>query len=120
MRILIITMAALIFTVSTTAASDEDGGYIAFGVGLKSCQAFVRDFHENKWSKVINIQWINGYLTAFNKFIYDGENVAENMDVAERERWILNYCNHNSAKDLEQATTELISHLLKPKKKSAL
>ena len=119
MRILIITVA-LIFTVSTAVASDEDGGYIAFGVGLKSCQAFVRDFHENKWSKVINIQWINGYLTAFNKFIYDGENVAENMDVAERERCILNYCNHNSAKDLEQATTELISHLLKPRKKSAL
>jgi len=118
-RILIIIMT-LVFVVSTAAASDEDGGYIAFGVGLKSCQAFVRDFHENKWSKVINMQWINGYLTAFNKFIYDGENVAENMDVAERERWILDYCNRNSAKDLEQATTELISHLLKPRKKSAL
>ena len=70
MRLLFIIMA-LIFTVSNTMASDKDRVFNSFGAGIRPCSAFVRDYDKNEWSKVVNIQRVNGYLTAFNKFIYD-------------------------------------------------
>ncbi|MFO1349127.1 MAG: hypothetical protein U1F12_11180 [Pseudomonadales bacterium] len=91
---------------------DKNGNFRALGAGTKSCGAFVEDYQEDGWGKLINSAWVGGYFTAINEHLYLGENVANETDSAARNLLIYNYCKQNPLDSLQSATSYIFKLLL--------
>ena len=108
------TVTAILLALSqTAAAADSKGNFVGLGTGTKSCGTVVRDYQERGASFVANNAWVNGYLTAINRYVYRGGDITENIDLEGRNLWIHNYCTQNPLSNLVDATGALVSELLR-------
>src|SRR5437016_2491205 len=76
---------------ASASASDETGEYQVMGMGSRSCGWFVSAHDTDEWRFEI-MQWILGYLTAFNVITPNTYSIQGNADTKGLELWISNYC----------------------------
>ena len=116
MRLSILVWAFL-FALNVHAV-DNQQTYTTHGLGTESCERFIaaadlRKF-DNNWSNWNRFSdWLNGYVTAYNRFVENGrKDIARNTDHDGRMSYIESFCRKNPAKDFSDASQALIEKLV--------
>lgn len=88
-------------------------GYKGYGVGMKSCGAWLQERKpgSSDWFQIG--QWVLGYVTAYG---YYGTHDLRDVDSRAMSAWIDNYRQQNPLEDIETAAQKLID-TLKTKKR---
>ena len=55
--------------------------------------------------------WVLGYITAYNVYVFEGEDVAKGVDAAGLLAWIDRYCATNPLDNIDTATMMLVREL---------
>jgi hypothetical protein len=76
MIIRVLTMVGLLFAASSAFAADANSRFALRGVGLTSCEQFLKAMQEHKENVLVAGGWIEGYVTAVNKFTPDTFDMA--------------------------------------------
>ena len=76
MTIRVLTLVGLLFMASSALAADANSRFALRGVGLASCEQFLKAMKENKENVLVAGGWLEGYVTAVNKF------TPETFDIA--------------------------------------
>ena len=105
--------AALFLSVNPTAHS-EDPAASVIGVGQESCEVWLEKrsdalasgsrawFHE---------EWVLGYITAINRWVHDGKELAPDVDDDRLFEWLDGYCRKNPQQTLSFAAEAMILKL---------
>jgi hypothetical protein len=110
----LVLAAALILSVNAAGrAADPQGYYTIQGVGQESCEIWIGERLANGPTAWYHQQWVLGYITAFNRWAYDGSNVAVNVGPDKLFEWLDEYCNRNPQQNLSLATEALVGQLWK-------
>ena len=107
MRFVIAFVATLLIAVPGHA--DEAGGYVTFET--RSCIEWIRDKKEDSWSRVLDVFWVSGYLTAANAYIPGKANWLEGSDLDSAMLWIDNYCEQKPLSNSVAAAAKLLIEL---------
>ena len=113
----LLTAAFLAVLPVNALAKDARGIYIVAGAGLDSCGTIVKEDSGDSYLKHLNRQWLLGYITAINLFVYDGKDVSGNTDVQGLYAWAIKYCRENPLDDWANAANALYWHLLERAKR---
>jgi hypothetical protein len=89
-------------------AADPDGYYTIQGVGIETCEAWLGERLEDGAIAWYKQQWVLGYLTAFNRWAHDKEDIAAGLTSEQLFEWVDNYCQLNTRQTLALATEALI------------
>jgi hypothetical protein len=111
-RALVLAAAFLVGAHTAAGAADSRGFYDAQGVGQESCEIWIGERLSNGPTAWYHQQWVLGYVTAFNRWAYDGRNVADNVGPDKLFAWLDEYCHHNPQQNLSSATEALVSKLV--------
>jgi hypothetical protein len=112
-RAFVLAVALLLGAHATARAADPQGYYTIQGVGLENCEIWLGERLANGPTAWYHQQWVLGYITAFNRWAYDGSNVAVNVGTDKLFAWIDEYCHRNPQQNLSLATEELVAQLWK-------
>lgn len=112
-RAFLLVVTLLAGASATARAADPRGYYTVQGVGLESCEIWLGERRANGPTAWYHQQWVLGYITAFNRWAYNGSNVAVNVGTDKLFAWLDEYCNHNPKQNLSTATEELVAKLWK-------
>jgi Putative peptidoglycan binding domain len=85
--------------------------YPVFGVGLHPCSAYLSAYDELTEDMLGYVDWLAGYLSAFNRFGYEGDTILEGADIDEVLGWLYDWCTKNPSRRFAAAaeqTAELI------------
>jgi len=110
---LIVLVLSFAFAAPATAA-DKDG-YSATQ-GNVSCGTWVKDRKEDGWQYVANINWIVGYITAYNRQVPDVYQILGSTDMASVYLWMDKYCQENPLGTLPKGM-QLLTNELWPNRK---
>lgn len=109
-----VAVSMLLFILCDLAHSvDKKGEYTVLSFGTKSCVKVLADFDEDGHRKLANSTWVGGYLTAVNKYAFQGKDVTAGTDSDQRMLWIVNFCKGSPLESLEGATAALVVELRK-------
>ncbi len=109
----------LVMQVALANAGDK-GLFESYGMGTKSCGTYVEATDavaknsgddQAVADKFEMINWILGYLTAYNQVAPDTYGILGSTDVPGAELWIYNYCKAHPLVTLPTASTALITAL---------
>jgi hypothetical protein len=104
-------LAALLMAPEPAAADTA----AILGTGNRSCPAWLQDSAANSWGALIDHAWVQGYITAFNKYTdnADSQNgdISAGIDVAGLFAWIDRYCQAHPLDNLARASGALIREL---------
>lgn len=109
----LLSSAAVFIAVATTVASPALADYKGYGVGMKSCGAWLQERKSGTGDWYQMGQWVLGYVTAYG---YYGTHDLKDVDSHAMSAWIDNYCQQNPLEDIETAARKLID-TLKTKKR---
>ena len=112
MRYLIVC-GFMLLLLQTACGEDDDGIYIVKGAGSTGCDRYVSDVESNEYMFLLGFSWVQGYLTAYNNFVFDGQDLASGVDSVSVRRWLDNHCRDYPDDDLAGATNALVNALLK-------
>ena len=104
----VLSGAALLFGFGHWApavAADAQGAYTALGEGTVSCANWISHRKAGDWAPLG--AWISGYLTAYNEFVWKGQNIADKSTLDEIDRWMDGYCATHPLSDLTAAVGQL-------------
>ena len=105
---LIVLILSFTFAAPVTAA-DKDGLYSI--QGDVSCGDWVKGRKDDRWLHVTYINWIVGYITAYNELISDVFDILGSTDMESVYLWMDKYCQENPlsklAYGMEYLTNEL-------------
>lgn len=108
-----ILTASLFFAVAlpfSAQAVDDQGRLNVHSMGVKSCAKVIDDFQsDGNVAKLLNSVWVAGYLTAINSDVYDGFDVVDGMNAAERDEWLYRYCDKNPQHILYNAASAMVA-----------
>jgi hypothetical protein len=76
MTVRILMLVGLLFAASPVFAADSTNRFALRGVGLASCEQFVKAMKEKKENVLVAGGWIEGYITAVNQFNQDTFDIA--------------------------------------------
>lgn len=112
--------ALLILGIQTDAASaiDAKGIYGVIGDGGNSCGKWTQERAQKTLSYYQARGWINGFVTAYNRYAATHQDVAAGIDADGLEGWINNYCAANALSNLATASEALITELATRPQKS--
>ncbi|MEQ9349227.1 MAG: hypothetical protein RII27_01665, partial [Alphaproteobacteria bacterium] len=72
------------------AALDRNGQYVPLGLGEATCATWSA---ARQQGQDIDLRaWLDGYLTAYNRFVYPGTDVAAGRDMADLLAWLDDTC----------------------------
>ena len=111
MRYLIVC-GCILFLLQTAHAEDDDGIYIVKGAGSTSCDRYISEVQSNEQMFLLGFSWVQGYLTAYNNFVFDGQDVASGIDSASVRSWLDSHCRNRPGDDLAGAANALVNALL--------
>ncbi|MGY8814742.1 MAG: hypothetical protein ACKVHQ_08485 [Gammaproteobacteria bacterium] len=98
----IIVLVSIVFAsfCSSVIAADTEGNTSALGIGNSNCSTFMTTYehnpnsvdddheigdegvhHEAAYTSSEYIQWLQGYLSAYNHYKFDGENIAAKASI---------------------------------------
>ncbi len=92
-------------------AADKEGYYTIQGVGLETCLAWLGERAEQSPISWYKQQWVLGYLTAYNRWVYDGTDISGGQNAETLFEWIDDYCNRTPRQSLSLATEALVWNL---------
>lgn len=107
-RALTLAAAFLLCASVVSRAADPDGYYTIQGVGKDDCEAWLSERQSDGPIAWYTQQWVLGYLTAFNRWVYNGSDVATNLNSEKLFAWIDEYCHRNPRQNLSLATEALV------------
>ena len=111
MRFFTVLGLALILT-HEAIGEDENGIYIVKGAGSTSCERYVSDVRSNEQMFLLGYSWIQGYLTAYNNFVFSGRDVTAGVDSRTLRDWLDAHCKNHPDDDLAGAANALVNALL--------
>ncbi len=115
MKRLSLIVLVLSFAITTpVTAADKDELYSA--QGNVSCGDWVKDRKKDGWVNITNINWIVGYITAYNSQMPDVYNILGSTDMESVYLWMDKYCQENPLGKLSYGM-ELLTHELWPNRK---
>ncbi|MCH8079978.1 MAG: hypothetical protein IIA06_09430 [Proteobacteria bacterium] len=68
--------------------------------GNVSCGNWVKDRKKDSWQRIANINWIVGYITAYNKQTPDVLSILGSTDMESVYLWMDKYCQENPLSNL--------------------
>jgi len=102
-------------------AVDSKGKYE--GQGTRSCGEWVKDSKGADvvaiWNNVADVNWITGYITAYNTQTPDVYNILGNTDVESVRLWMDKYCQENPLSNLAKGMESLTKELWPNRKRTA-
>ena len=107
-----IVLAALLMVAALPARGYDDGGYVSYGTGGKSCGTWQEDRRAGGFKKTILATWVTGYVTGYNAWVEGSNDVGEGTDIDGLLAWIDNYCAENPLNSISKAASALIWHLM--------
>ncbi len=113
MRYLIVCGFMLLLS-QAAHGEDQDGIYIVKGAGSTTCNRYVSDVESHEQMFLLGFSWVQGYLTAYNNFVFDGQDLASGVDSATIRRWLNNHCRNHPGDDFAGAANALVNALLNP------
>ena len=106
-------LACLQFFCSAPRAADDAGSFVTYGLGNRSCSEWIEFRARNDPNTVNMAAWILGFISAYNKYLYKGINVAGVLDAEEIHALIDKNCKNRPRDSLWFATNALIEQLRK-------
>lgn len=92
-------------------AADAEGKFAVIGAGTLSCQRWLDDRLERTPSGVQSEMWIAGYLTAYNQFVYSGQDITARSEGTFVLDWLDEFCMKRPQSRLVEAAKELLQTL---------
>ena len=110
----------VVFSSAEGWAKDKNGGYAAHG--NLSCGYYLDVYSKTTLKGDGYLEgpreawgvfgWINGYLTAYNRFNNNGKkSILGSMSMNDARRWIAAWCRDNPSKDIDDAVSALTDKL---------
>ena len=103
-------VAALVLCASTAQA----GAYHVLGAGVGSYDSYLnyRTIPDADAATSSSLEWVEGYLTAYNKLVARGGDVlAGQMEVKSLQDWLDTYCRAHPSDEIVTAAQSLIAEL---------
>jgi hypothetical protein len=114
--LLALVTLALIEATGAQAHSAGGGGFTVLGIGNKSCGSWVSDSKSKNGADLVNEAWVLGFLSAYNEFGPEPDDVTAQTDVNGVAGWIDNYCTGHPLDTVSLATQALINELNRRRK----
>lgn len=111
MKTTICGLLGLLFMTGEASSSDTHGAYDNLGIGIESCGTWASDQKEGGIGKLTSGEWVMGFVTAYNMFAWQGENVSGTSDNTGLLAWIDNYCASHPLDNLAHASAALVEEL---------
>ena len=106
-RVLLVAAAIFLSAGPLARAADPQGYYTIQGVGLESCEIWLGERLSDGPTAWYHQQWVLGYFTAVNRFVYDGADLTVNLPTDKLFQWLDEYCHRNPQQNLSLATEAL-------------
>ncbi|MCW9014693.1 MAG: hypothetical protein OQL06_12990 [Gammaproteobacteria bacterium] len=90
-RILPVLMSILVFQPNAVARDFEDG-YAVYGAGAQACSTYLQAIKKGGKEEDFFIDWMIGYLSAFNVIMPNTYDILGETDFATSQRWLENHC----------------------------
>ena len=103
--------AAFVLPGWEVVAMTKDGSYGLLGGGQESCGAWSAAKGTSQLRYAEGRQWLEGYLSSYNRYVWPGNNVASETDTNGFFAWVDNYCSANPTKDISDAAEHLVEFL---------
>lgn len=110
-RALLLAAALLLSAAAPARAADPQRYYAVQGVGQETCEVWLGERLSDGPTAWYHQQWVLGYITAFNRWVYEGSNVADNVAPGKLFEWLDEYCHRNPRQTLALATETLVEKL---------
>ena len=82
----------MLLTVTTVKARDFEENYAVFGAGAQPCSTYVLSLQKGGKEEDFFIDWLIGYLSAFNLMIPETYNILGETDFPTAQRWLQEHC----------------------------
>ncbi len=107
-----IAIALLLITFAASAtAMDSAAKYAVWGVGSKACFSYNKDKKAGNGQKYLD--YVMGYLTAYNTFTPETYSISGRMDLDAVEAWLDHYCGKKPVNSFDQAMIDFIHDHIK-------
>ena len=101
----------LITKCSSARTADDAGSFVAYGLGARSCSAWIESRARNDTATVRMMEWTLGFISAYNKYVHKGIDVAGGQGADEIHASIDKHCRSRPFDSLSFATSVLIERL---------
>lgn len=101
-RVLVVAAMGVLLSIGAEAA-DPRGVYTIYGAGNDTCKDWLVDRDEDSVKAWQREQWVMGYVTAYNRFKFDGKDVASGTDMMAVFDWVDDWCRERPEEMLEHA-----------------
>lgn len=116
-RVGLAVLFATLFCGASAQAADPDSNYTTWGAGADACgQWRVLRQKEGPLAYYVHAQWIQGYITAFNAWNHDGEDIAEGYEPEQLFNWLDGFCDKFPGESLANASLALMQALVERRK----
>ena len=87
-RALVLAAALFLSSNAMARAADPQGYYTIQGVGVENCEVWLGERLSDGPTAWYHQQWVLGYITAFNRWVHEGNNVAVNIGTEKLFEWL--------------------------------
>ncbi|HUJ98204.1 MAG TPA: hypothetical protein VLV85_08170 [Stellaceae bacterium] len=113
----IVLICLPIFLAAAAHAEDTSGHYEVLGTGNRTCDQYLTARNPNPYEDTYGdpqrrqvsapdtfsdreyVEWMNGYLTAFDTWVSDTYSIRSGVGIEEMRNWLVQYClSHRQAK----------------------
>ncbi len=106
-----VIIACFHFVCSAAWAADDAGSFVAYGLGNRPCSEWLQSRARNDADTVRMTSWTLGFISAYNKYLHKGINVAGRLNADEIHAAIDEHCRGRPFDSLSFATNALIERL---------
>ena len=104
-------LACLQFVCVVPRAADDAGSFVAYGFGNQRCSEWIESRVRNDANTVKMTAWILGFISAYNRYLHKGIDVAGGLDAEGIHAAIDKHCKNRPFDSLSFATNALIERL---------
>ncbi len=92
-------------------AADDAGSFVAYGTGNRLCSEWLQSRERNDADTVEMTAWTLGFISAYNKYLHTGIDVAGGLQAGDIHAAIDKHCRSRPFDSLSFATNALIERL---------
>ena len=87
-----VSILLVIMSVSTVKARDFEDNYAVYGAGAQPCSVYLLSMEKGEKEQDFFVDWVIGYLSAFNLIMPDTYNIMGETDFPTIQRWLQEHC----------------------------
>ena len=107
---LILCLSALLSS-AAVSAKDIDDRFAVFGVGAQPCSDFTKARSSGGVAETAYLDWISGYLSAFNLIVPKTYNILGDREFTEALGWLDQHCATQAEENFANALAKLTEAL---------